>query len=153
MKPFASPSVGIDGSKLLSLPPPNFDKSQLLGDWKAKQPFLAKYIGGATTIEGILFTVLPESSMAKEWTSEGVMYESTTKEGARRFASSFNYKVLKNIVLLMITFSANEIGNGIIIPFEVLGIFNASDKTRILKLKNDGNTIELIDDNKQKFYK
>ena len=143
IKPFNTMPLEVDRSKLLSVQSLNFDKSQLLGDWKAAQSFVAKYIGGDTTIEGILFTVLPDSSLEKEWTSEGVMYESTTKDGARRFASSFNYKILNNMALLIITFSANEIKNGVVIPFEILQLGSGNTKPKKLILKNNGNIIEL----------
>jgi hypothetical protein len=143
IKPFNTMPSEVDRSKLLSVQSLNFDKSQLLGDWKAVQPFVVKYIGGDTTIEGILFTVLPDSSLEKEWTSEGVMYESTTKDGARRFASSFNYKMLNNMMLLIITFSANDIRNGVVIPFEILQLRLDNNKPKQLKLKNSGNIIEL----------
>lgn len=143
IKPFNTMPSEVDRSKLLSVQSLNFDKSQLLGDWKAVQPFVVKYIGGDATIEGILFTVLPDSSLEKEWTSEGVMYESTTKDGARRFASSFNYKMLNNMMLLIITFSANDIRNGVVIPFEILQLRLDNNKPKQLKLKNSGNIIEL----------
>lgn len=146
IKPFNPLPAEVDRSKLISVQTINFDKSQLVGDWKSTQPFIAKYIGGATTIEGIIFTVLPDSSLKKEWTSEGVMYESTTKDGTRRFASSFNYKTSNNLVLLMITFSANDLKNGVVIPFEIIGLSTNSDKARILKLKNENSVIELIED-------
>jgi hypothetical protein len=144
IKPFNPLNLEKHNSNLQPALLPNFDKSLLVGDWKATQPFIAKYIGGVTKIEGILFTVLPDSSLNMEWTSEGVMYESTDKDGARRFASSFNYKILSNLVLLMITFSANGIKNGVVISFEILGMTKEDDKTTVLKLKNEGATIELI---------
>lgn len=135
----------LDKSKLQSMPLPNFDKSQLIGDWRTAQPFAAKYIGGSTRIEGITFSLLADSSLAKEWTSEGVFYESTAKDGSRRFATSFNYKTLSNLVLLMVTFSANEIKNGVVIPFEILGVTKGNDKNKILKLKHEGNVIEFFE--------
>ena len=147
IKPLKLLNSEVDRSKLASEPLQSFDKSQLVGDWKASQPFVAKYIGGVTRIEGVLFTVMPDSSLDKEWTSEGVIYESTTNEGARRFASSFNYKTLSNLLLMMITFSSNDLKNGVVILFEVLAVTKISDGTRILKLKNNDTFIELIGEN------
>ena len=149
IKPFNPLTSETDRSKPTT-PPPNFDKSLLIGDWKANQPFNAKYFAGSTTIEGILFTVLPDSSLSKEWTSEGVMFASTNKEGARELASSFNYKTLSNLLLLMITFSANDLKNGVVIPFEVMGVAQNSDKARVLKLKNNGINIELIEERRKR---
>ena len=123
----------------------DFEKSELVGEWKADHPFVANFFSGKTTIEGIIFTILPDSSFKKEWTSEGVFFESTTKEGARRFASSFDYKIIKNVILLRITSSSNELNSGITIPFEILGITKNSENKRVLRLKNDKNIIDLIE--------
>ncbi len=145
IKAFNASTQEADKSKLIPTPLPNFDKSQLIGDWRTTQPFVAKYIGGSTKIEGITFSLLPDSSLTKEWTSEGVFYESTAKDGSRRFATSFSYKTLSNLVLLMVTFSANEIKNGVVIPFEIIGMVRNNDKSRVLKLKNENNVIEFYE--------
>lgn len=135
----------LDKSRLLSVPNPNFDKSELLGDWRAEKTFTAKHVSGLTRIEGIVFTLSSDSSLTKEWTNEGVMHESSTPDGVRRFPSSFDYKTLSNLVLLRITFSANDLKVGTVIPFEILGIDKNQAGTRILRLKNDNSIIELTE--------
>jgi hypothetical protein len=135
----------LDRLRMPSIQLNDFEKSELLGEWKANHPLEVNFFNGKTTIEGIIFTILPDSSLSKEWTSEGVIFESTTKEGARRFASSFDYKIIKNIVLLKISSSSNNLKNGIVIPFEIHGITVNNKMKRILKLKNDKNIFELIE--------
>jgi hypothetical protein len=48
-------------------------------------------------------------------------------------------------VLLRITFSANDLKVGTVIPFEILGIDKNQAGTRILRLKNDNSIIELAE--------